>query len=71
MPKYVQDFLPGFLEAEAKAREEMISETERQLCLAKQFCRYEKQQKLCHNDFMKNVLEKAKRDVIKLMERGD
>ena len=69
MSKYIQDFIPGFLEAEAEVRESMITEYERQLHLAKQFCRYEKQQKLCHNDFMKNVLEKAKRDVIKLMER--
>ena len=69
MSKYVQDFLPGFLEMEAEARESMITEYERQLHLAKQFCRYEKQQKLCHSDFMKNVLEKAKRDIIKLMER--
>lgn len=69
MNKYVQDFLPGFLEAEAEVRESMITEYERQLHLAKQFCRYEKQQKLCNSDFMKNVLEKAKRDIIKLMER--
>ena len=69
MPNYTQDFLPGFLEAEAKAREDMITEAEKQLYLAKQFCRYDKQQKLCHNDFMKKLLEKAKRDVIKLMER--
>lgn len=69
MPKYVQDFLPGFLEAEAKEREAMISETERQLYLAKQFCRYSKMQKSCKNEFMQRMLEKAKRDIIKLMER--
>lgn len=70
MPKYVQDFLPGFLELEAKEREAIISDTERQLHLAKQFCRYDKQLKLCKNEYMKRILEKAKRDIIKLMERG-
>lgn len=69
MNKYTQDFLPNFLKCEAEARESMISDTERQLLLAKQFCRYDKSQKLCSNEFMKKVLEKAKRDVIKLMER--
>ena len=67
--KYTQDFLPGFLEAEAETREQMISETERHLHLAKQFCRYEKQIKLCKSDHVKQILEKAKRDVIRLMER--
>lgn len=69
MSKYVQDFLPGFLEAEADTREEMISETERQLHLARQFCRYAKMQKVCKSESMNRMLEKAKRDVIKLMER--
>lgn len=71
MPKYVQDFLPGFLEMEAKEREAMISETERQVHLAKQFCRYDRSLKVCKNEMMKRMLEKAKRDVIKLMKRGD
>ena len=66
---YEQPFLPNFLEAEAKAREAMISETERQLYLAKQFCRYDKAQKKCSNEFMKKILEKAKSDVIRIMER--
>lgn len=69
MDKYVQDFLPNFLDCEAEARESMISETERQIYLAKQFCRFDKMQKLATNDNMKRMLEKAKRDVIKLMER--
>lgn len=69
MPKYVQDFLPGFLEAEAETREGMISETERQLHLAKQFCRFDKMQRLATSDTMKRMLEKAKRDTIKLMQR--
>lgn len=71
MPSYVQDFLPGFLEMEAKEREAMISETERQVRLAKQFCRYDRSLKVCKNEMMKRMLEKAKHDVIKLMERGD
>lgn len=70
MGKYIQDFLPGFLQAEAEVRESMITEYETQLRLAKQFCRYDKSQKLCKNEFMKKMLEKAKRDVIKLMERA-
>lgn len=69
MSKYVQDFLPGFLEMEASEREAMISETERQLHLAKQFCRYSKMQKVCKSESMQKMLEKAKRDIIKLMER--
>ena len=71
MPKYVQDFLPGFLEMEAKEREAMITDTERQLHLARQFCRYDRSLKVCKNEMMKRMLEKAKRDVIKLMEGGD
>lgn len=69
MPKYVQDFLPGFLEMEASEREAMISETERQLHLARQFCRYANMQKVCKSESMQRMLEKAKRDIIKLMER--
>jgi hypothetical protein len=69
MPKYVQDFLPGFLELEAKEREAMISETERQVYLAKQFCKYDKALKICRNETTRKIMEKAKRDIIKLMER--
>lgn len=69
MNKHTQDFLDGFLKAEAEARESMITEQERQLYLAKQFCRYSKMQKVCKNDFLERMLEKAKRDIIKLMER--
>lgn len=69
MPKYVQDFLPGFLEMEAKEREAMISETERQLHLAKQFCRFEKAQKLCRDERTKKMLERYKIEIIKLMEK--
>lgn len=70
MSKYTQDFLDGFLRMEAEQREAEISEQERQLHLARQFCRYDKQLKLCKSEFMRNVLEKAKRDIIKLMERS-
>jgi len=69
MSKYTQDFLDGFLKMEAEQREAEISEQERQLHLARQFCRYEKALKLCKNETMQRVLEKAKKDVIKLMER--
>jgi hypothetical protein len=69
MPLYSQDFLPGFLEAEAETREAMISETERQVFLAKQFCRYDNMQKVCKSESMIKMLEKAKRDIIKLMQR--
>lgn len=69
MTKYVQDFLPNFLDAEAEARESMISETERQIYLARQFCRFDKMQRLATNDRMKKMAEKAKMETIKLMER--
>lgn len=69
MPNYIQDFLPGFLEAEASAREAMITETERQVFLAKRFCKYENALKVCKHENTRKILEKAKRDIIKLMER--
>lgn len=69
MSKYTQYFLPGFLKIEPEQREDEISEQERKLHLARQFCRYEKALNVCKNEFMRNVLERAKSDVIKLMER--
>lgn len=69
MTKYVQDFLPNFLDAEAEARESMITETERQIYLARQFCRFDKMQRLATSDRMKKMAEKAKMETIKLMER--
>ena len=69
MTKYVQDFLPHFLDAEAEAREGMITETERQLYLARQFCRFDKMQKLATSDRIKKMAEKAKMETIKLMQR--
>ncbi len=69
MSKYTQDFLPNFLKLEAEKREAEISEQERQLHLARQFCRYDKALKVCKSPAMKRMLEKAKSDVIKLMER--
>ena len=65
-----QPFIDGFLKAEAEARESMISEQERQVHLAKQFCKYDNALKVCKNENTRKVLEKAKRDVIKLMERS-
>lgn len=69
MPKYVQPLLPGFEEAKPEEREELISRTESQIFLAKQFCRFDKMQKLAKNDNMKRMLEKAKMETIKLMQR--
>lgn len=64
----VQDFLPGFLEAEAEAREAMISETERQVHLAKQFIRFDKMIKVCKSPALIKKLEQYKRETLKLME---
>ena len=69
MEKQSQPFLDNFLKAEAEARESLIDETTRQLHLARQFCRFEKAQKICHNEHMKKMLERCKRETIKLMER--
>ena len=67
MVKYIQDFLPNFLDAEADAREKMIDETTRQVHLAKQFIRYDKMLKLCRNDNTKKYLERAKQEILNLM----
>lgn len=69
MDNYMQPFIEGFLKAEAEAREKMIHETTRQIHLARQFVRYDRAQKLCHNERMKEMLERGKREIIKLMER--
>ena len=69
MPNYVQPLLPGFETAKPEEREELISRTESQIFLAKQFCRFDKMQKLATNDNMKRMLEKAKMETIKLMQR--
>ena len=66
-----QPFIDGFLKAEAEARESMISKQERQVYLAKQFCKYDNALKICKNENTRKILEKAKRDVIKLMERDN
>lgn len=62
-------FLEGFLQAEAEARESTIDETTRQIHLAKQYVRYSTMQKVCknHNTYM--LLERCKAETIKLMER--
>lgn len=69
MPKYFQPLLPGFETAKPEEREELISRTESQIFLAKQFCRFDRMQKLAKNENMKRMIEKAKRDTIKLMQR--
>ena len=69
MSKIEQPFLDGFLKADAEARESLISEEERQLHLAKEFCRYDKAQKLCKNEATRKLLERCKMQTIKLMER--
>ena len=65
-----QPFLDNFLKAEAEAREEVITETERQVHLARQFCRYDKALKVCKNEQMKKMLERCKRQTLQLMQRG-
>lgn len=65
-----QPFLDNFLKAEAEAREEVITETERQVHLARQFCRYDKALKVCKNEQMKKMLERCKFQTLKLMQRG-
>ena len=70
MNKYVQDFLPNFLETKTEDRNGFIHETERQLHLAKQFCLYDKQLSVCKSPTLQRMLEKAKLDIIRLMERS-
>ena len=65
-----QPFLDNFLKAEAEAREEVITEAERQVHLARQFCRYDKALKVCKNEQMKKMLERCKRQTLQLMQRG-
>lgn len=67
--RWCQDFLPGFLEADAKARESMISDTETQLHLARQFIRFEKALKSCRSPQMQKMLERYKQETLKLMQR--
>ena len=69
MDKVEQPFLYGFLKADAEAREKMIDDTTRQVHLARQFIRFEKAQKLCHNANTKAVLERYKQETLKLMGR--
>lgn len=67
--RFEQLFLDGFLKADAEAREAMIDETTRQVHLARQFIRYDKAQKLCHNENTRAMLERCKRESLKLMGR--
>lgn len=59
----------NFDKVDAEAQEAMISETERQLHLARQFCKYSKAIKLCKNEKTIQLLERCKRQTLKLMER--
>ena len=65
-----QPFLDNFLKAEAEAREEVITETERQVHLARQFCRYDKALKVCKNEQMRKILKRCKFKTLQLMQRG-
>ena len=69
MSNLEQPFLDNFLKAEADAREAIIDDTTRQLHLARQFIRFDKALKVCKNENTKRMLEKYKRETIKLMER--
>lgn len=69
MVKYVQDFLPHFLDAEAEVREKMIDETTRQVHLAREFIRYDKMMKICKNENTRKYLDRAKQEILKLMQR--
>ena len=69
MNKYVQDFLPNFLKAEAEAREQIVDETTTQVHLAREFIRYDKRSRLCQNEHTKKIYERAKQEILKLMER--
>lgn len=62
-----QPFLDNFLQAEAEARESLISKEERLLHLAKTALRYEKMQKVCKDPGVKRLLEKYKQETLKLM----
>ena len=59
----------NFDKADTEAQEAMISETERQLHLARQFCKYNKAIKLCKDEKTIQLLERCKRQTLKLMER--
>lgn len=61
-------FIDEFLQSEQKQK--LVEETERQLLLAKQFCRYDKQLRICSSPTLQKMLEKAKMDIIRLMERS-
>ncbi len=71
MEKYTQDFLPGFLEAEAEEREKMIDDATTQLHLAREFIRYDKMIKLCKSEHMAKMLERYKLETLKLMQRDN
>ena len=65
--KYEQDDLPGYLDAEAKARETEIPEEERQRHLARWAMRFEKYGKLSGNPIAKRHYEQQKRKCLDMM----
>lgn len=65
--KYEQDDLPGYLGAEAQARETEIPEEERQRHLARWAMRFEKYGKLSGNPIAKRHYEQQKRKCLDMM----
>jgi len=65
--KYEQDDLPGYLDAEAQARETEIPEEERQRHLARWAMRFEKYGKLSGNPIAKRHYEQQKRKCLDMM----
>lgn len=65
--KYEQDDLPGYLDAEAQAREKEIPEEERQRHLARWAMRFEKYGKLSGNPIAKRHYEQQKRKCLDMM----
>lgn len=65
--RYEQDDLPGYLDAEAQARESEIPEEERQRHLARWAMRFEKYGQLSGNPIAKRHYEKMKRNCLEMM----
>lgn len=65
--RYEQDDLPGYLDAEAQARETEIPEEERQRHLARWAMRFEKYGKLSGNPIAKRHYEQQKRKCLDMM----
>lgn len=65
--RYEQDDLPGYLDAEAQARETEIPEEERQRHLARWAMRFEKYGQLSGNPIAKRHYEQQKRKCLDMM----